>query len=466
MKSLKAYETFDVTIIGAGVVGCAMARRFTLNGAKVVVLEKALDVLDGASKGNSAILHTGFDAPPGSLEQDCIAQGYKEYMDVSQQFGLPVLKSGALVLAWDKDQLAKLPELIEKAKKNGVNDIAVLSKKEIHKREPQLSNQLVGGFEVPREYLIDPWASAHAYLFQALANGAKLYRGVEVLGGDYDGAEWSLDTSQGTFRTKRIINCAGLFGDIVDQRVIGEKSFTIAPRKGQFVVFDKAASQLTSSIILPVPTETTKGVVVCQTIFGNLLVGPTAENQESRNDASTDRDALVALRAKGSEMIPELENHEVTAIYAGLRPATEFQDYQIQNLEDQNYVSVGGIRSTGLSAALGIARHVAELVHSAGHSSPPIESPVIPEADRLSNYHKRDWEEPGNGGIVCHCELVTRREIERVMSGPVPPATLQGLKRRTRVCMGRCQGFYCTGELAKMTNAYFELPMGKRHDGQ
>lgn len=451
---------YDVAIIGAGVVGCAMARRFTLDGAKVIVLEKASDVLDGASKGNSAILHTGFDAPPDSLEQACIAWGYREFLDIFQGLNLPILKTGAVVLAWSVEQLEKLPALIEKAKKNGVHDVCMLSKKEILKREPHLSNQLFGGFEVPGECLIDPWATAHAYLLQALANGAELQRASEVVSGEFDGSEWQLKTSQGNIRTTQVINCAGLYGDQVNLRLTGESLFTVTPRKGQFVVFDKAASSLASSIILPVPTKTTKGVVVCRTIFGNLLVGPTAEDQDSKTDASTNAEALKELVARGIDIIPELGNCEVTTAYAGLRPATEFQDYQIRYFQDRNYVSVGGIRSTGLSAALGIASYVAELVISDGFTDSTIENPVTPKPDYLSEYHKRDWQAPDNGGIVCHCELVTRREIENALRGPMAPATLQGLKRRTRVCMGRCQGFYCMAEVAKMTEGCFCTPIG------
>ncbi len=457
---------YDVIIIGAGIVGCAIARQFTLGGARVMILEKALDVLDGASKGNSAILHTGFDAPPGSLEQKCLARGYAEYHKVALALGLPILKSGAMVLAWNEEQLAQLPALIKKAYKNGVHDVAMLSRDEILAREPHLSKSVLGGFEVPREFLIDPWASAHAYLLQAMANGAVLYRDTEVVSGQYDGQQWRLETNAGLVCAAQIINCAGLYGDIVEQRLIGECPFTVTPRKGQFVVFDKSAAALASSIILPVPTKTTKGIVVCRTIFGNLLLGPTAEDQQSRADASTDGSMLAHLRDKGIEMIPDLKECEVTAAYAGLRPATEFQDYQIRRIEGKNYTCVGGIRSTGLSAALGIACHVASLIATDEFSFQAIKDPIIPAPDRLSNYHSRDWEEPDNGGIVCHCELVTRREIEQVLNGPLPPSTLQGLKRRTRVCMGRCQGFYCTGELVKLTAGRFNLPMGLGHDDQ
>jgi len=441
-----------------------MARRFTLDGARVVVIEKGRDVLDGASKANSAILHTGFDAPPGSLEQACIAKGYAEYLEIREGLGLPLLKSGAMVLAWDADQLARLDGLIDKAHTNGVDDVAMLTRDQIIAREPALSPTLMGGFDIPREFLIDPWATAHAYVLQALANGADLRRDCEVLKGRFDGEQWAIETNRKEINAKMVINCAGLYGDVIDQRLLGTSTFSIKPRKGQFVVFDKPASNLLKAVILPVPTATTKGVVIFRTIFGNLAVGPTAEEQTSREDASTEAQTLHDLRTKGIQMLPGLAGFEVTTTYAGLRPATEHQDYQITQDQARHYVTVGGIRSTGLSAALGIAAHVATLNAGAGFSGGPINTPICPAPDRLSDYHPRDWQNTGHGGIICHCEMVTRREIEAALNGPMPPATLQGLKRRTRVCMGRCQGFYCTGPLAEMTQGRLTPPIGVTDD--
>ena len=452
---------FDVAVIGAGVVGCATARRLVLDGARVVVLEKADEVLDGASKANSAILHTGFDAPPDSLEQKCIAAGYREYLDIHEALGLPVLEAGAMVLAWNDAELAALDGLIEKAHRNGVMDVAPLSREAILAREPNLSTDVKGGFLVPGEYLIDPWSSAHAYILQALANGGELRRNTEVLSGGFKGGFWALETNHGSVNARHVISCAGLYGDTVDARLLGQSDFTIKPRKGQFVVFDKPAAALSKTIILPVPSKTTKGVVICRTIFGNLLVGPTAEEQESRSIAATDAETLADLRRKGIEMLPALADCEVAATYAGLRPATEYSDFQIRHHAAQNYVSVGGIRSTGLSAALGIARHVAALLPDDAHSAAPIENPVVPVVPRLSAYAPRDWETAGHGGIICHCELVTRREIEAALSGPMPPTTLQGLKRRTRVGMGRCQGFNCTAALASLTEGKLKPPIGE-----
>ena len=222
------------------------------------------------------------------------------------------------------------------------------------------------------------------------------------------------------------------------------------------MVYVKPASALAGHILLPVPTKTTKGIVVCRTAFGNLLVGPTAEEQEDREHALLDRETMTALAAKAEEILPELRHHQVNAIYAGLRPATEEKDYRIRTDLAEDYICVGGIRSTGLSAALGIAAHVARL---AARKDTPLESPVWPKMPMISEYGKRDWCEPGNGGIVCLCEMVTRREIDNALIGPLAACSMGGLKRRTRVTMGRCQGFYCSAELARITDGRLAEPM-------
>nr|WP_099557810.1 NAD(P)/FAD-dependent oxidoreductase [Hartmannibacter diazotrophicus] len=455
-QKISANQTFDVAVIGAGIVGCALARRFTLDGASVVVLEKAVDVLDGASKGNSAILHTGFDAPEGSLELACVREGYRLYLDIHEKLGLPLIRSGALVLAWNEAQAAELPKLMDQARANGVDDIEPLDRAGLLALEPELSPHVVAGFRVPGESLIDPWSAAHGYLLQALQNGAHLMRSTEVLSGRRVDGAWLLETSQCTVRARLVINAAGLYGDIVDRRVTGENWFTVKPRKGQFVVYDKPAAALAGHILLPVPTKITKGIVVCRTAFGNLLVGPTAEEQEDRAHAVLDRETMQALVRKAEEILPALADHDVTAIYAGLRPATEEKEYRIRADLADDYICVGGIRSTGLTAALGIAAHVARL---ANREWTPIADPVWAQMPALSDEARRDWCQPGNGGIVCHCEMVTRREIEAALSGPLAASSMGGLKRRSRVTMGRCQGFYCSADLARITEGKLAQPM-------
>jgi glycerol-3-phosphate dehydrogenase len=450
---------FDVVVIGGGVVGCAVARRFTLEGAQVALVEKAPDILAGASKGNSAILHTGFDAPPGSVELACTQAGYDEYLAIKDRLNLPVLETGAAVVAWTPEEVVKLDEIESIARRNGVGDVQRLGPAVLLEREPHLSPKCLGGLLVPREHVIDPWSAPLAYLRQAVANGAKAFFNAEVRSGFFDGDEWVLHTSAGTFHARSVVNCAGLFGDIVDQKLLGQADFTIKPRKGQFVIFDKAASRYLRTIILPVPTERTKGVVATRTIFGNVLVGPTAEDQDERERAATEASVLKMLVAKAIEIIPALEGIPVTATYAGLRPATERKEYRISVHPDRRWITVGGIRSTGLTAALGIAKHVLSLhARFAGQQSPGVEI-AWPTVPNLAEHRPRDWQQPGRGEIVCHCELVTRREIEAAMDGPLPPGDFSGLKRRTRAGMGRCQGFYCHARLAELTEGRLAAPL-------
>lgn len=447
-------EPFDVAIIGAGVVGCATARRFALAGQRVLLLEKGADILSGASKANSAILHTGFDAPTGSLELECMQAGYDEYLALRGARNLPLLETGALVVAWSEADEARLPALLAQAHTNGVTDTRIIDRDELRAREPGLADSARAALLVPREHLIDPWSPFLAYVLEAQALGAKVIRSTEVTGGDFDGERWTLRTTRGEFSARWVVNCAGLFGDRIEAALLGKASFTIKPRKGQFVVFDKAAARHLSSIILPVPNERTKGLVLTRTVFGNVLVGPTAEEQDDRERATVTHEALDMLVAKAAEIVPALSGMPVTAVYAGLRPATEEKHYRIRHEPDRHWLTAGGIRSTGLTAALGIAQHLLKL--QGGEVSASTTAPKMPN---LAEHLPRDWQSAGYGEIVCHCEMVTRREIDAALGGPLPPGDFGGLKRRTRCGMGRCQGFYCNGHVAEITKGRFDTPL-------
>jgi glycerol-3-phosphate dehydrogenase len=432
---------FDVAVIGAGVVGCAVFRALVLAGARCVLLERDADILAGASKGNSAILHSGFDATPGTLEARLVAAGYRRYLEIRERLNLPLRATGAIVVAWTAEEEARLPGIVAQARKNGVA-AEILGASELRAREPELAAGARGGVLVPGEALIDPWSAPLAYVLQGLANGGTVMRGTAVTGGALDDV-WSLATSSGPVAARVVVNCAGNFGDLVEA-IARPSPFAIRPRKGQFVVFDKSAHALARAIILPVPTERTKGVVVCGTVFGNLLVGPTAEDQDEREVATVEREALERLIATGRRILPALAQHEVTAIYAGLRPATQFEDYQIEALPERRWITVAGIRSTGLTASLGIADHVRGLYEEHFGALAPVADSVWAPVPNLAYALPRAAVLEGRSTIVCHCEMVTQAEIEAALTGPLPAATLGGLKRRTRCMMGRCQGFYCT----------------------
>jgi glycerol-3-phosphate dehydrogenase len=441
---------FDIAVIGGGVVGCAVARRAALSGASVILIEAASDILAGASKGNSAILHTGFDAPPGSDEHALMRAGREEYLSIRHGLGLPLLETGAIVVAWTAEERECLEKIAEKGRANGVDEVLVLSSAEVARREPHLA-ATQGGVLVPGEHVIDPWSSPLAYLREALAHGALFLPNAELKAAMFDGETWHLDTAATQVKARHVVNCAGLFGDDVDFLLTGQRRFSIHPRKGQFAVFDKAAQRLVKTIILPVPTERTKGVVLCPTIFGNVLIGPTAEEQEDRRRAAVDQATLKSLIATAERMVPGLAHMPVTAVYAGLRPASDRSEYRLFTDHDRNLVTVGGIRSTGLTAALGIARYVMRSLDVAPSSHESSAQSLNPPMPNLAEHLPRAWQAEKRDEIVCHCEMVTRREILEALEGPLPARDLGGLKRRTRASMGRCQGFYCSARVAQLT---------------
>jgi glycerol-3-phosphate dehydrogenase len=441
-------KKFDIAIVGAGVVGLAILRRFAMAGLQCVLLEKSADILSGASKGNSALLHTGFDAPAKSLELQCMRAGYVEYLDIRQKLNLPLLESGAVVAAWTQDDLAALQKIVAKALANDVTDVKLLSQTELRIREPEISGQALGGVLVPGEHVIDAWSAPLAYAQQAMAHGAVILRNAGVTGAELANDKWRIAHSEGEVVASTVINAAGLFGDYVEA-LARPAPFTIKPRKGQFVVFDKPASKLLRSIILPVPNERTKGVVLFRTIYGNLAIGPTAEETDERENPSTDSARLEKLKARAIEMLPGLKDVQVTAVYAGLRPATERKDYIIEALADRNWITVAGIRSTGLTGSLGIARHVAKLyAKNFGKLPKKPPAPIFTPVPNLAEHSIRPYMKGGE--IVCHCEWVTRGEIEAACTGTLPAGNIGGLKRRTRAMMGRCQGFYCGAEVTSI----------------
>ncbi len=439
---------FDIAVIGGGVVGLAILRRFAMAGLKCLLLEKGADILSGASKGNSALLHTGFDCDPKSLEAQCVKAGYSEYLEIHGKLNLPVLETSGMVVAWTEEEQAKTPGILAKAHANGILDARLLSQAELRQREPNLAPTALGAVLVPGENVMDPWSAPLAYACQALAHGAVITRKADVNAAERKLDAWRLTTASGTFEAALVINAAGLFGDHVEA-LVRPAPFTIKPRKGQFVVFDKPASKLVKSIILPVPTKRTKGVVLFPSIFGNLVIGPTAEETQERQNGSCDTATLEKLKSRAIEMAPGLAGVGINAIYAGLRPATEHQDYVIEALADRNWITVAGIRSTGLTGSLGIAQHV-EALYAKHFGKLPRKKPA-PQwtpVPNLAEHLPRPYQKGGD--IICHCEWVTRREIAKALSGPLPAGDLSGLKRRTRAMMGRCQGFNCGAEVRTM----------------
>ena len=450
----------DVAIIGAGVVGTAIARELARYDLSIVVVDAAADVGTGTTKANTAILHTGFDAVPGSLESRLLRRGSALLRGYATRAGIPVERTGALLVAWTAEQRRALPEIADKARQNGYTAIRPVSASVLYQREPHLGPGALAGLEIPDESIICPWTTPLAYATEAVRAGARLELGRLVTGVRSGPDGHALATTRGTIRCRWLVNAAGLGGDLVDA-MLGGGGFTIRPRRGELIVFDKLARPLLGSILLPVPTAATKGVLVAPTVYGNVLLGPTAEDIDDRSGTGTTAAGLAALLEAGHRIVPDLAGEEVTATYAGLRAATEHRDYQIRVDPGRRYACVAGIRSTGLSASLGIAEYVSDQLAGAGlplagraaGARPPV-MPYIGEAGtRPYQDAGRIAADPEYGRIVCHCERVTRGEIRDALASTVPPADAGGLRRRTRAMNGRCQGFYCAAAVSAMMAA-------------
>lgn len=446
-------KVYDVVVVGAGVVGAAIARELAAYELSVALVDASDDIGNGTTKANTAIRHTGFDAKPGSLESDLLHRSFPVLAEYASRVGIPLEVPGAILVAWNEAELNELDSLRDKSIGNGYDRVRRLSSEEIYALEPNLGLGVLGGLEVPDEGIICPFSTVLAFVTEAVINGIDLRLRSPVQTVNSDEAVHVLGIPLDSIRSRWVVNAAGLYSDTVD-RLFGHDEFVVKPRRGQLIVFDKYARRLVEHIILPVPTPVSKGVLVAPTVWGNVLLGPTAEDITSKEDTQTTRDGLTYLMGQGSHIMPKLLDEEITTTYAGLRAATEFDDYQIRSYPSQRYIAVGGIRSTGISASMGIGSYVVQLLSDAGLSmsrkAEYREVKLAPLGEKMLRRYQDDEaiaHNPSYGKVVCFCEKVSLGELIDALASPVAPRTIEGLKRRTRVMLGRCQGFYCSARV-------------------
>ena len=445
---------YDVVVIGAGIVGSAIARELSGHDLSVALLEARDDVGDGTSKANTAILHTGFDATPGTLESAMVSRGYQLLSAYAEPTGIPIEHTGAILVAWDDEQLAALPKLRDKAAANGYLRCEIVDGATVYAAVPDLGDGALGGLTVPDESIICTWTVNLALATDAVTRGTTLLTGHRVTGIDYGDETTTLHTGAGAVSARWVVNAAGLGADHVDA-LFGHERFTVTPRRGELIVYDKLARPLVDKIVLPVPTSRGKGVLVSPTIYGNVMLGPTSEDIEDRGATATTAKGLDFLLEKGRALMPRLVQEEVTATYTGLRAAIDHGDYLIDADVAQRYLLVGGIRSTGLTAGMAIAEHVRAMLVEAGLTmTPRADLPAPPRMPNLGEAFTRPYQDEVRiaadeeyGTIVCFCERVTAGELRDACRSPIPAVGLEGLRRRTRVMNGRCQGFYCGAEV-------------------
>jgi glycerol-3-phosphate dehydrogenase len=432
-------RSVDVLVIGGGVVGSAILRSLARFDISLALIEQRSDVGDATSKANSAIVHTGFDAPPGTLEARLLAQSRELWPDVIEALRIPYLPTGALMVASSDEELEALRESITpKAEQNGV-PLQMLSRAELLEAAPYVTARAAGGALVEGEGVIDPFWTTRAYCESAVLNGAEVVLGQAVTGLSVEPRYVLVHTSAGaSFAARMVINAAGLWADEV-ARLAGDTSFRLTPRKGQFLITEEDYGIV--QIVLPVPSAISKGILVAPIVFGGVLLGPTAEDIVDKADVATTADGLRRIREGVGRLVPEMAEVASVRQFAGVRAVSSTGEFIIRpSTASSRLLHVAGIRSTGLSASPAIGEHVAALVRDElGLSARAYFTETLPEylADAR----------PDEGDVVCLCRTITRGELLAALRSPLPPATFDGLKRRTGAMLGECQGNLCAPRL-------------------
>lgn len=438
----------DVIIIGCGVTGAACAYRLSRYQLRVAVLEARSDVAAGTTKANSAIIHAGYDPEPGTLMAKLNVEGSRMAEEICAKLDVPYRKNGSMVLAFDEKDRACLRTLLERGRKNGVEGLRLLTGDESRALEPELSDQVEAALLAPTAGIVNPWEYALAMIETAVKNGVTLHRGCPVTAIEKEGEVFSLTTPKGVFHARYIINAAGVRADAVHE-LIGEKEFTIRPAKGEYYLLDKSEGTRVSRVIFQCPSEVGKGVLVSPTVHGNLIVGPTAE-PSAPEDVSNTAKGLQTVRELSMRSVPGIRFRENIRNFAGVRANSDRGDFIVEESRSvPGFFNAAGICSPGLSAAPAIGTYMAGLLAEKGLVLKEKETYI--DARRRVRFHELGddaknaliAEDPRYGRVVCRCETVTEGEIIACLHEPVPPTSINGVKRRVGAGMGRCQGGFC-----------------------
>ncbi|MBO7600860.1 MAG: NAD(P)/FAD-dependent oxidoreductase [Lachnospiraceae bacterium] len=442
-------DRYDVLIIGAGVTGSSIARELSRYDLKIAVLEKASDVCEGTSKANSGIVHAGFDAKPGTKKALFNVKGSLMMEELSKELDFPYKRNGSLVLCFSKEDEPKLDELLKRGEQNGVKDIRILSHDEVKELEPNVSDEVVSALYAPTGAIVCPFGLTIAMAENAAVNGAEFFLDHEVT--DIQKAEEGFLVKAGgdNFISKLIINAAGVCADMIHNMVCEDK-ISIVARKGEYCLYDKKVGNTVSCTVFKLPGAYGKGVLVTPTVHGNLLVGPTATDVPDKEDVSTTAEGLSKVAEDGGASLVSLPARSVITSFAGLRAHADQGDFIIGESSVPGFFDAAGIESPGLSAAPAIGVYVAGLIKdrlSAKEKDNFIKTRKgIPNMALATVKERQELikENPLYGRVVCRCELVTEGEIVDSIKRPLGATTLDGIKRRTRAGMGRCQSGFCS----------------------
>lgn len=440
----------DVIIIGAGVSGCAVARELSIYELDICVLEKESDVCEGTSKANSGIVHGGFDAKPGTLKAKLNVLGNQMMDEMAEKLDFPFRRNGAMVVCQSKEEMAVLEELMERGKKNGVEGMEMLSRSQALLLEPNLADTVYAAIHIPSSGIVCPFEMNLAYAENAVQNGVQFHLETEVKQIEKMENGFRVLTDKGMFETRFLINAAGVYADIFHNMVSREK-IHITPRRGEYCLLDKNAGNLVERTIFQIPTPKGKGVLVTPTVHGNLLIGPTAADITDKEGTETTSDGLEEVMKKCTKSVKNIPKRQIITSFAGLRAHEDDGDFIIQEVKDaKGFIDVAGIESPGLSSVPAIGVYVRDIM--AGLTELCEKKEFCEHRKRITRISELSREEqngliqenPAYGQIVCRCEGVTMGEILDAIHRPLGATTLDGIKRRTRAGMGRCQAGFCT----------------------
>ena len=464
-------DTYDIIIIGAGVVGCAVARELSRLKARILVLEREEDVCSGTSKANSAIVHAGHDARTGTLKAAMNVRGSVLMEGLSKELDIPYRRNGAFVVCFEEENLPKLQELKSRGEKNGVEGLRIISGDEARQMEPALSQEVKGALYAPTSAITDPFIMTVAFAENAAENGVDFRFLTEVKEIRREEEGFSLITEKDTFHTRMVVNAAGVYSDVF-HNMVSEKKLHITPRRGEYQLLDQEVGGLVRHTIFQLPTEKGKGTLVTPTVHGNLMVGPNAVAVGDPDDVATSPEGIAFVQQQGKRSVPGLDFRYVITAFAGNRATEDGRDFVLGQprredgtIEVPGFFDAAGVESPGLSGAPAIAEYLLAEIEEAGDFKRkedfkatrtgilhPMDLPPE-ERDRLIR------ENPAYGRVVCRCEVVTEGEIVDAIRRPVGARSMDGIKRRVRQGMGRCQAGFCTPGTLEILATELGIPM-------
>ncbi|MBN2504296.1 MAG: NAD(P)/FAD-dependent oxidoreductase [Bacilli bacterium] len=447
---------YDSIIIGAGVIGANIARELARYDLKIAVLEKMSDVCEATSKGNSGIVHSGYDAKPGTLKAKYNLTGNQMMPELCRKLNIPFRQNGSLTIVFNQEKMAELEKLIERGIENGVSGLMILDRETTMKLEPNLNDAVVGSLYAPTAGIVDPFQLTIGPAEIAVQNGVKFFLSTEVTGLYKTKQGFLVKTNNGNFEALTVINAAGVFADDINNW-ISERKRLIRPRKGEYCLFDKEVGNLVEHTIFQLPSGVSKGVLVTPTAEGNLLIGPNSLPDNDKFDILTSAEGIQYVLDTAKKSVRNLPTNQIITGFAGLRASEKDGDFVLGEPEDvPGFFNALGIESPGLTAAPAIAVDLATWVAEylrAQLKAEYIEKRV--EYHRFADLSTQEKQElfksdHDYGKVICRCELVTLAEIKNAIRRPLGATTLDGIKRRTRAGSGRCQGGFCSPRILEI----------------